>query len=186
MGTIVRTAGAAGAHRGGLCAGAVDVFNPKTVRSSAGMLFHLPVVVAGDVIEVLDEVGRWGLRRWGTAARSGCDYTEVDLVQPTALVRRQRSPRSAEALDAHLDGILRIPMAGSADSLNVATAAGVVLRGGPATPRSAPTRRCVTGSRAGRGRPLTATPMTRPWFPFTLPHFPPAQLGQTARHRDHC
>ena len=68
MGTIIRTAGAAGAKAVICCQGAVDVFNPKTVRSSAGMLFHLPVVVAGEAIEVLDEVGRWELRRWGTAA----------------------------------------------------------------------------------------------------------------------
>ena len=102
------------------------MFNPKTVRSSAGGLFHLPVVIAGDGIEVLDEVGRWGLRRWGTAARSGCDYTEVDLVQPTALAVGNEAHGLAKSLDAHLDGTLRIPMAGWADSLNVATAASVL------------------------------------------------------------
>ena len=126
MGTIIRTAGAAGAKAVICCQGAVDVFNPKTVRSSAGMLFHLPVVVAGEAIEVLDEVGRWELRRWGTAAHDGCEYTEVDLVQPTALVVGNEAHGLAESLAAHLDGTLRIPMAGSANSLNVATAASVL------------------------------------------------------------
>ena len=86
LGTIIRSAGAAGAGAVVCCAGSVDLFNPKTVRASAGMLFHLPVVAAGDPVEVLDELGRWGLRRWGTAARGGCDYVDADLTAPTALV----------------------------------------------------------------------------------------------------
>ena len=66
VGTIIRSAGAAGAGAVICCDGSVDVYNPKAVRASAGMLFHVPVVAGGDAAEVLDEVGRWGLTRWGT------------------------------------------------------------------------------------------------------------------------
>lgn len=126
MGTIVRAAGAAGAAAVVSCAGTVDLFSPKTVRASAGMLFHLPIVIGGDPVEVLDEVGRWGLRRWGTAAKTGCDYTDADLLAPTALVLGNEAHGLSDSLGSHLDGILRIPMAAPAESLNVATAAAVL------------------------------------------------------------
>jgi TrmH family RNA methyltransferase len=126
LGTIIRSAGAAGADAVVCCAGSVDLFNPKTVRASAGILFHLPVVAAGDAVQVLEELGRWGLRRWGTAAQGDCDYVDADLTVPCALVLGNEARGLAASLEPHLDGTLRIPMAGPAESLNVATAASVL------------------------------------------------------------
>ncbi len=126
LGTIIRSAGAAGAGAVVCCAGSVDLFNPKTVRATAGMLFHVPVAAAGDPVDVLGQLGRWGLHRWGTAARFGCDYAEADLTAPTALVLGNEGRGLAASLAAHLDGTLCIPMAGPAESLNVATAASVL------------------------------------------------------------
>jgi TrmH family RNA methyltransferase len=141
LGTIVRTAGAAGLNGVVCCAGTVDLYNPKTVRASAGSIFHLPVVVSEVVTEVLDEVGRWGLTRWATAARQGCDYAEVDLVQPSAVVLGNEGHGLPGGLDGHVDGIIHIPMAGSAESLNVAGTAAVVCFEAARQRRSAPTRR---------------------------------------------
>jgi tRNA G18 (ribose-2'-O)-methylase SpoU len=84
------------------------------------------VVAAGTPEDVLDEVGRWGLQRWGTAARTGCDYVDADLASPVALVLGNEAHGLCGSLDAHLDGILRIPMVAAAESLNVATAASVL------------------------------------------------------------
>jgi TrmH family RNA methyltransferase len=126
LGAIIRSAGAAGAGAVVCCAGTVDLFNPKTVRSSAGMLFHVAVVAAGQPVDVLDELSRWGLRCWGTSARVGCDYADADLTAPAALVLGNEAHGLASSLGPHLDGALRIPMAGPAESLNVATAAAVL------------------------------------------------------------
>jgi TrmH family RNA methyltransferase len=126
LGTIVRSAGAAGAGAVVSCAGSVDLYNPKSVRASAGALFHLPVVAGVDPVEVLEELGRRGLRRWGTAAEGGQVYAETDLAAPFALVLGNEASGLAASLDAHLDGALTIPMAGAVESLNVATAAAVV------------------------------------------------------------
>ncbi len=126
LGTIIRSAGAAGASGVVCCAGSVDLFNPKTVRASAGMIFHLPVVAAGDPVDVLEELRRWGMRRWGTAARDGCDYVDANLTAPSALVLGNEARGLAASLVPHLDGTLCIPMAGPAESLNVATAAAVL------------------------------------------------------------
>ena len=126
IGTIIRSAGAAGADAVICCAGSVDVYNPKAVRSSAGALFHVPIVVGGEAAEVLDEVAGWGLRRWGTSAVGGRSYDEVDLTAPAALVFGNEGHGLAESLPRHLDGTLNIPMAARVESLNVATTAAVL------------------------------------------------------------
>ena len=64
----------------------VDLFNPKTVRARPGCCSTCRWWPAAIRSDVLDEVGRWGLQRWGTAARTGRDYTDADLTGPAALV----------------------------------------------------------------------------------------------------
>jgi TrmH family RNA methyltransferase len=126
LGTIVRSAAAAGA--GGLvcCAGSVDLYNPKTVRATAGALFRLPVVTGPEAVEVLDEVGGWGLCRRGLSISGSESYREVDLTTPTALVLGNEASGLASSLGPHLDATLRVPMARGVESLNVATSASVV------------------------------------------------------------
>jgi TrmH family RNA methyltransferase len=123
-GTVLRSAEAAGASAVVFCAGSVDVFNPKTVRASAGSLFHVPIVNGGPVEDVLRTLGTWGLRRLGTVASDGVPYDEVDLTQPVALVLGNEAHGLPEGID--LDGAVTIPMAGSGESLNVGMAAAVL------------------------------------------------------------
>jgi TrmH family RNA methyltransferase len=125
-GTVLRSAEAAGAGGVVCCDGSVDVSNPKTVRASAGALFHIPVVAGGNAVEVLDQLGRWGLRRLGTASRGGQDYATTDLSGPVALVLGNEAHGLPAALEAALDGKVTIPMAGRAESLNVGMAAAVL------------------------------------------------------------
>jgi TrmH family RNA methyltransferase len=126
-GSVLRSAGAAGVGAVVFTAGSVDVYNPKSVRASAGALFTVPVV-AGDIPaeEVFDELGRLGLRRMGTTPRGGCDYTDTDLTGPTALVLGNESHGLTSALASRLDGQVTIPMSGRAESLNVATTASIL------------------------------------------------------------
>jgi TrmH family RNA methyltransferase len=125
-GTVLRSAEAAGVAAVVFCDGSVDLYNPKTVRASAGALFHVPVVAGGPVAAVLDQLGRWGLARLGTVARGGEDYTTVDLRRPTAVVLGNEAAGLPSDLDALLDGGLTIPMTGRSESLNVGMAADVV------------------------------------------------------------
>lgn len=126
LGTILRTAAAAGASAVACCAGSVDVYNPKTVRASAGMLFHVPMISGADADDVLDRVGAWGLHRWGTTTSGGRDYTSVDLAAPVALVFGNESRGLTAGSTARLDGMLTIPMAVDTESLNVAAAASIL------------------------------------------------------------
>jgi TrmH family RNA methyltransferase len=121
LGTILRSAEAAGASGVVLLAGSVDPFNPKVVRASAGALFHVPVVA--DV--ALHELQTLGLPLVGTSSHQGAAYTETDLASPFALVMGSEAHGVDEQIP--IDRWISIPHAGRAESLNVAMAATVVV-----------------------------------------------------------
>lgn len=125
-GTVLRSAEAAGAGAVVFCDGSVDVFNPKTVRASAGSMFHVPVVASGPPAEVLDQLGAAGLHRLGTVARGGTPYDEADLSGRVALVLGNEAHGLPDELTGGLDGNVTIPMAGRSESLNVGMAAAIV------------------------------------------------------------
>lgn len=125
-GTVLRSAESSGAGGVVCCDGSVDLYNPKTVRASAGSLFHVPVVAGGQPVEVLQRIGTWGHQRLGTTSRGGLDYLQADLTRPTALVLGNEASGLPAAFDEVLDGSLTIPMAGRGDSLNVGMAAAVL------------------------------------------------------------
>jgi len=121
LGTILRSCEAAGVDGVIMTTGSVDPFNPKVVRSSAGALFHVPVV--GDV--ALHELQQLRLPLVGTSSHQGTSFTDADLVTPFALVMGSE----AHGVDVQIpiDSWLTIPHVGRAESLNVAMAATVVV-----------------------------------------------------------
>lgn len=125
-GTVLRSSEAAGADGVVCCDGSVDVYNPKTVRASAGTLFHIPLVSGGDPVEVLEQIGSWGVRRLGATARVGSDYAALDLTAPVAFVLGNEATGLPEEVEPLLDEHVQIPIAGRAESLNVGMAAAVL------------------------------------------------------------
>ena len=126
-GTLVRSAEAAGAQGVVFCRGSVDVTNPKTVRASAGALFHVPVVEGGDPQEVLGVLGDLGLVRIGASARGGVPPEQADLTRRVALVFGNEAHGLPSDLASGLDGLVTIPMSGRAESLNLGMAAAILL-----------------------------------------------------------
>lgn len=130
LGTILRSAEAAGADAVVLTPGSVDPFNPKVVRASAGALFHVPVVVAevGDVASA-------GLRMLGTtshaaAGRTTVPYTDADLTGRIAIVLGNEAaglPDDWTDEEGPVRSWLTIPHRGRSESLNVAMAATVLV-----------------------------------------------------------
>jgi TrmH family RNA methyltransferase len=125
-GTVLRSAAASGAGAVVFCAGSVDLYSPKTVRSSAGAIFHVPVVAGLEADEIFDELAHWGLRLVGTASAGGDDYLDVDLVAPAALVFGSESSGLPAGLEVRLDQRVTIPMSAGVESINVAMAASVL------------------------------------------------------------
>jgi RNA methyltransferase, TrmH family len=126
-GTVVRSAWAAGIDAVLFCEGAVDPWNPKAVRSSAGAVLHVPVLTLGPPVDVLHEIGGWGWRRLAAVRDGGEDYATVDLTVPSAFVfGNEAAGLPIELLRQDIDGWVSIPMPGGAESLNVGMAAAVL------------------------------------------------------------
>jgi TrmH family RNA methyltransferase len=126
-GTLLRSAEAAGAQGVVFCRGSVDVTNPKTVRASAGALFHVPVVEGGDPQEVLSVLGDLGLMRIGAVVQGGERPDRVDLTRPVALVFGNEAAGLPGPVTEALDGLVSIPMSGRAESLNLGMSASILL-----------------------------------------------------------
>jgi len=125
LGTIVRSAEAAGVD-GVVVAGGVDPFNPKSVRASAGSIFFVPLALVDDGTAALEDLGSWGMRRIGTRADADRPYDEIDMRGAVALVLGSESHGIDDDVGARVDEMVSIPMAGQAESLNVAAAAAVL------------------------------------------------------------
>ena len=143
-GTVLRGAGAAGVDGVVFCDGSVDVYNPRTVRASAGALFGVPFVAGGGVSEVLERIGGWGMRRLGAVAHGGADYAGVDLTGRIALVVGNEAHGLADGTRRLLDGAVTIPLARDTESLNVGVATAVLCF------EAARQRRTAPGTAAGR------------------------------------
>ena len=126
LGTMLRTADAVGADAVIVADATTDPFNPNVVRASTGTLFTVPLAVATTAQTIAWLVDR-GVKIVATTPDTDTDLWDADLREPVALViGAEQYGLSDSWLDAS-DLRVRIPMAGTADSLNAAMAAGVVL-----------------------------------------------------------
>lgn len=127
LGTIIRTADAVGALGLILLEGCVDAFSPKVVRASMGSLFHLPVIQDVFPEEALTWCYRHGYEPAATALKNAQNMYKADLSKKMAFIFGNEANGVAEELQAAAETRLFIPMAGQAESMNVAMAAGIVL-----------------------------------------------------------
>jgi len=129
-GTIVRAADAAGADAVVFTGRAVDLYNPKVVRSSTGSIFHLPVAVGADLHDVLERARASGLTVLAADVK-GDDLLEVRrqgvLANPTAWLFGNEAHGLPEEQLALADRVVTVPIYGHAESMNLATAASVCL-----------------------------------------------------------
>ena len=141
-GTVLRTADAAGAGAVVLAGTSVDPYNPKTVRASVGSLFHLPVAVAGDVVEAVSAARAAGLRVLAADAGGETDLDEAAdagwLAAPTAWLLGNEAHGLDPAVAALADLRVAVPIHGRAESLNLATAAAVCLYASARAQRPSP------------------------------------------------
>jgi TrmH family RNA methyltransferase len=128
LGTIIRAADAAGADAVVLTGRTVDPYNPKVVRATTGSLFHLPIAVGVDLATAVDRAHAAGVRVVA-ADVGGDDFLAARplLAEPTAWLFGNEARGLDEASLALADLSLRLPIFGSAESLNLATAASVCL-----------------------------------------------------------
>lgn len=127
IGTLVRSADAFGAAGVIVTGHAADVYDPRAVRASTGSLFAVPTVRVPSPGPVLDWAAGLDVQLIGTDEHGQADLADIDLTAPTLLlVGNETAGLSAAWRDA-CDRLARIPITGSASSLNAATAAGIAL-----------------------------------------------------------
>lgn len=126
LGTMLRTADAAGVAAVVVCNPATDPYNPNVVRASLGTLFTVPLAIAttSDTIEWL--AGR-GIRSVATIPGARLAIWDADLTGALALVVGSEQYGLSQTWRRQADLEVGLPMAGSADSLNAAMAAGIAL-----------------------------------------------------------
>ncbi|MEL6968124.1 MAG: RNA methyltransferase [Pseudomonadota bacterium] len=130
LGTIIRTADALGAKGLVLVGDTTDPFSPETVRATMGSLFHVPLVRCGEAafLAATETYRKAGGRLIGTHLEGSVDHRSVDYAAaPHILLMGNEQHGLTPKLAKACDGLIRIAMAGQADSLNLAVATGIAL-----------------------------------------------------------
>ena len=130
-GTIIRCADAAGADAVFVAGESVDIYNSKTVRSTVGSIFHVPVARAEDPADLVRRLQGAGLTVIATEGEAAADLDEVIdtgvLAKPTAWLFGNEAHGLPDEVAALADLRVRIPIRGLAESLNLSTAAAICL-----------------------------------------------------------
>jgi len=127
LGTIIRTAAAAGFTAVICTPGTVNPFNPKVIRSSAGSLFHLKICKNKEPATFLSELKKKRVAIVSTEIDSDQAYYQVNYKQPILLMVGNEREGVSQSLASMADHRIRIPIEEGVDSLNAAVAAGVVM-----------------------------------------------------------
>lgn len=126
-GTVLRSADAAGADGIVFTTSSVDVYNPKTVRSSAGSIFHVPIARGIATDDALTSASEQGRRIFAMDAEGEQDLYEADLSGPVTFVFGNEARGMSSDVLRSSDATVRVPHRGRAESLNLAAAATVCL-----------------------------------------------------------
>ena len=127
LGTIIRTAEAVGAAGVAVTPNSVDPFNAKAVRASMGSILRMPVVHIGNLSAFIEECKQKGFQTVATTLTGEKAHFDIDLTKPTAVILGQEGAGLPQNIMADIDLRVRIPMAETIDSLNVAAAAAIIL-----------------------------------------------------------
>lgn len=126
LGTIIRTADAAGFDGVILGNGTVDLYNDKVIRATQGSIFHIPIFEK-DLQKVIPELKADGFSIWATALEGATLYHEVSIDTKVAIVLGNEGAGVNKEIINQADKIVKIPIYGQAESLNVSIAAGILM-----------------------------------------------------------
>ena len=127
MGTIFRTAEAAGVDGILMNRDCVDVYSPKVVRATMGAMFRMPFIVSDDLPAEIRRMKSEGVQVYAAHLRGTKNHWDFDYRQPTAFMIGNEGNGLQDALADLADSYLRIPMMGHTESLNAGVAASVLM-----------------------------------------------------------
>ncbi|MDO8586554.1 MAG: RNA methyltransferase [Armatimonadota bacterium] len=127
LGMLLRSADAAGVSSVVLTAGTTDPFNRRVVRGSRGAVFTVPICICNDSGVVIEEARGKGLQVVATSAQAEQVYTDFDYTKPTMVIVGNEHVGISDVAREKADVVVRIPMLGKINSLNIAVAASLML-----------------------------------------------------------
>lgn len=126
MGTIIRTANAAGANGVIITKGTVDIYNDKTLRATMGSIFKIPIIIENDFETVL-KLKENGFKLIVSSLETDNNFYEIDLKKKSIIAVGNEGNGVSEEVCSMADEKVKIPMPGNAESLNVAVAAAIMI-----------------------------------------------------------
>ncbi len=126
LGAVLRTADAANIDAVIICDPQTDFYNPNVIRSSIGCIFTTPIASATSE-ETIAWLKKQGVRLFATYLQASRPYFEIDFTGPTAIIMGTESTGLSDRWVQEADAAIIIPMQGKIDSMNVSTAAAVIV-----------------------------------------------------------
>lgn len=127
LGTIVRTAEGAGVDAIFMSKDCVDIYNPKTIRSTMGSIYRMPHIYIEDTLLLLEEFRKKGVKSYAAHLQGEHSYEDEDYNSGTAILIGNEGNGLREEVAQKADIWVRIPMCGQVESLNAAIAASVLM-----------------------------------------------------------
>ncbi len=127
LGTIIRTADAAGADGVIVSKGTVDVYNPKVLNATMGSLGHLPVIEVEDLVDSIKKLKEKRIKILACDLRGKKNYNEVNYKGPIGIIFGNEGAGIRREIINLADEVMKIPIRGKAESLNVGVSCGIVL-----------------------------------------------------------
>ncbi len=127
IGTIIRTAEAAGYKGVVVLKGTADVYSPKVIRAAAGSVFRMPVLFFESPAQVIERLKKYDKKIVSTCFDTENNYYDIDLRSNIGLVIGNEGKGICRELIEGSDIKIKIPMTGTVESLNAAVAAGIVM-----------------------------------------------------------
>ena len=127
LGTMFRTGEGAGVSGIIMDRNTVDVYNPKTIRSTMGSIYRVPFIIADDLAGTVEGLKKSGISVYAAHLEGSVPYDEPDYKKGSAFMIGNEGNGLTSELTSHADRYIRIPMGGQLESLNAAMAAGILM-----------------------------------------------------------
>ena len=127
LGTMVRTAEGAGVTGVLLSRGCVDIYNPKTIRSTMGSIYRVPFLYTDDLLGDMDKLHEKGIVTYAAHLKGKGFYDEESYKGPTAFLIGNEGNGLTDELSEKAKQYIKIPMEGQLESLNAAVAAAILM-----------------------------------------------------------
>lgn len=127
MGTIIRTAEGAGVNGVLMSSDCVDIYNPKTIRSTMGSIYRMPIIYCEDMAEMAKRLKANEVQLYAAHLDGKHTYDQEDYSKGTAFLIGNEGNGLRDEIAALADAYIRIPMQGEVESLNAAIAASILM-----------------------------------------------------------